>query len=303
MSDRVGDLITVRDLVRYAVSRFNEAELAFGHGTSTAIDDAAYLVLESLKLPIDELEPWLDARLTRGERDRVLALIDQRVATRKPTAYLLGRSYIQGIPFFVDERVIVPRSFIGELLFSDLIGGGEAFTLIDDPTAIESVADICTGSGCLAILASRAFPNALVDAVDLSADALAVAAINVEALGAGRVSLHQGDLFAPLAGRRYDLIITNPPYVEADEMDALPPEYRHEPEMALAGGPDGLEIVRRILVNAADYLNPNGSLICEIGTGREILESDFPEMPFIWLDTTESEGEVFMLEASALQMN
>jgi len=293
------DLITIRDLVRYAVSRFNAAGLSFGHGTSSALDDAVFLVLETLKLPIDELDPWLDARLTRAERETIVGLIERRVDERIPTPYLVGRAYIQGIPFHVDERVIVPRSFIGELLVSSLVGG-EGFALIDDPEAVTSVVDICTGSGCLAILASRLFPNAEVDAVDLSPDALEVAAINVEALGADTVHLHQGDLFGPLAGRRYDLIVTNPPYVEADVMETLPEEYRHEPEMALAGGHDGLDVVRRILAAAPDHIAPGGGLICEIGTGREILEAEYPDLPFLWLDTEESEAEVFWLTAEAL---
>jgi len=293
------DLISIRDLVRYAVSRFNAAGLAFGHGTSSALDDAVFLVLETLKLPIDELDPWLDARLTRAEREAIVGLIERRVEERIPTPYLVGRAYIQGIPFHVDERVIVPRSFIGELLVSSLVGG-EGFALIDDPEAVTSVVDICTGSGCLAILAARLFPNAEVDAVDLSPDALEVAAINVEALGADSVHLHHGDLFEPLAGRRYDLIVTNPPYVEADVMEELPEEYRHEPEMALAGGPDGLDVVRRILAAAPDHLTPGGGLICEIGTGREILEAEYPDLPFLWLDTEESEAEVFWLTAEAL---
>nr|WP_207620218.1 50S ribosomal protein L3 N(5)-glutamine methyltransferase [Oharaeibacter diazotrophicus] len=292
-------MITIRDLVRYAVSRFNAAGLSFGHGTSSALDDAVFLVLETLKLPIDELDPWLDARLTCAERETIVGLIERRVDERIPTPYLVGRAYIQGIPFHVDERVIVPRSFIGELLVSSLVGG-EGFALIDDPEAVTSVVDICTGSGCLAILASRLFPNAEVDAVDLSPDALEVAAINVETLGADTVHLHQGDLFGPLAGRRYDLIVTNPPYVEAEVMAELPEEYRHEPEMALAGGHDGLDVVRRILAAAPDHIAPGGGLICEIGTGREILEAEYPDLPFLWLDTEESEAEVFWLTAEAL---
>ena len=213
----VDDLRTVRDLVRYTLSRFNAADLHYGHGATEPIDDAVFLVLESLRLPIDQLEPWLDARLTRPERERIVALVDERIMTHRPVPYLVGRAYIQGIPFLVDERVLIPRSFIGELLFSDLIGGGPQ-ALVPDPQAVLRVADLCTGSGCLAILASRVFPNATVDAVDLSPIALEVAAQNVEALGADRVALHPGDLFEPLAGRRYDLIITNPPYVETEVM-------------------------------------------------------------------------------------
>jgi len=295
------DLRTVRDFIRYGVSRFNEAGLAYGHGTGTAFDEAVFLVLETLHLPIDQLEPYLDARLTAAERSAVARIIHARVATRKPAAYLTNRAYIQGIPFYVDERVIVPRSYIGELLFSDLFGG-EGFALVEDTEAVGRVLDLCTGSGCLAILAAHIFPNAEIDAVDLSPPALEVARRNVEESGfADRIGLHQGDLFAPLKGRRYDLIITNPPYVDADAMAALPPEYRHEPEMALASGEDGLDTVRRILKEAPKYLTPDGALLCEFGTGREILEAEYPELDFFWLETAESFGEVFWVTRRQLE--
>jgi ribosomal protein L3 glutamine methyltransferase len=294
------ELLTLRDFWRYAISRFNAARLTYGHGTTTAGDDAAFLILDSLDLPIDTLDPFLDARLTTPERRMLAERIDARVTTRKPSAYLTGRSYIQGVRFFVDERVIVPRSFIGEILFSEYDGEDESLYL-PDPNDVESVADICTGSGCLAILAARIFPNAEVDAVDLSADALEVAKLNVaEHELEGRVSLHRGDLFVPLKGRSYDLIITNPPYVDHEEMAVLPEEYRTEPAMALDGGPDGLDIVRRLLTEAPKHLNPGGGMICEIGTGRELLEEEFPDLDFFWLDTEESQGEVFWITAEAL---
>ena len=233
-------LVTIRDFLRYAISRFNQAGLAFGHGASTAFDDAAYLVLEGLKLPIDTLEPFLDARLMPDERRRLADLIEARVATRKPTPYLLNRAYIQGVPFYVDERVIVPRSFIGELIHSEFFGGDE-FTLIEDLSSIETVLDLCTGSASLAILAAGVFENAEIDAVDLSPDALEVAKINVAEHGLGnRIELYEGDLFAPLGDKRYDLILTNPPYVDEIAMEELPEEYRHEPEMALASGLDAI---------------------------------------------------------------
>jgi ribosomal protein L3 glutamine methyltransferase len=258
------------------------------------------MVLEGLHLPVDQLEPFLDARLTRAERESVLSLIDQRVQTRKPAAYILGKTYIQGVPFIVDERVIVPRSYLGELLFSDLFGG-EGFTLVADTAEIGSVLDLCTGSGCLAILAAQVFPNAAVEAGDLSADALAVAALNVaEHDMEGRVALRQGDLFAPFKGRSYDLIITNPPYVDAETMAMLPDEFRAEPALALAGGQDGLDIVRRILKTAPQHLNGGGGLLCEIGTDREILEADFPQVRFLWLDSAESSGEVFWVTKEQL---
>lgn len=296
------ELVTVRDYWRYAISRFQAAKLTYGHGTSTATDDAAFLVLDSLDLPIDTLDPFLDARLTTAERKLLAERIEARVATRKPSAYLTGRSYIQGIRFYVDERVIVPRSFIGEILFSEYDDAdGEESVYLPDRFGVENVVDICTGSGCLAIIAAGLFPNAEVDAVDLSPDALEVAKINVvDNELEGRVNLHQGDLFAPLQGRTYDLIITNPPYVDHEEMAVLPEEYQREPAMALDGGPDGLDLVRRILTEAPMHLNPGGGMICEIGTGRELLEEEFPELDFFWLDTEESQGEVFWITAEAL---
>lgn len=294
------ELFTLRDIWRYAISRFNAADLVFGHGTTNARDEAAFIVLESLHLPIDELEPWLDARLTRPERIRLLEIVEQRIETRKPAAYLLNKCYIQGVPFYVDERVIVPRSFIGELMFSEALGP-QGFDLLPDPEAVESVLDLCTGSGCLAILAAGLFPNARVDAVDLSKDALEVARINVENHGfAEQITLHHGDLFAPLKGRRYDLIITNPPYVTEDAVAHFPPEYAAEPVMAHVAGADGLGIVRRILKDVGKHLTPDGGLICEIGQGRELLEAEIP-LPFTWLDTEASEGEVFWLPATALK--
>ncbi len=294
------ELLTVRDLIRYAVSRFGAARLSYGHGTTTALDEAAFLVLESLALPIDDLNPWLEARLTLAERQRLLDLFEARITTRKPAPYLVGKAYIQGIGFRVDERVIIPRSYLGELIVTGALFQ-EGLGLIADPFAVETVLDLCTGSGCLAILAAMNFPAAAVDAVDLSADALEVAKLNVADHDAGdHVKLHQGDLFAPLAGRRYDLIITNPPYVAEAEVAAFPPEYSSEPVMAHVGGPDGLDIVRRILSQAGNYLTADGGLLCEIGTGRDILEAEFPHLPFLWIDTEESEGEVFWLSAENL---
>ncbi|MCZ8316653.1 50S ribosomal protein L3 N(5)-glutamine methyltransferase [Phreatobacter sp.] len=293
------DLITVRDLLRYAVSRFGAAKIAFGHGTTTALDEAAFILLEGLSLPIDDLAPWLEARLTRPERERLLGLIEARVTTRKPAPYLLGRAYIQGVPFRVDERVIIPRSYLGEMIMTGALAGDGAGP-VPDPFAVERVLDLCTGSGCLAILAAMAFPESAVDAVDLSGDALEVAKLNVADHEMGeRVTLFQGDLFAPLKGRRYDLIITNPPYVAQGEVDAFPAEFKAEPVMAHLGGADGLDIVRRILREAGNHLTPDGGLLCEIGTGRDILEEEF-DLPFLWLDSEESEGEVFWLPAQDL---
>jgi ribosomal protein L3 glutamine methyltransferase len=289
----IDELHSVRDLVRYATSRFTAARLVFGHGTDTAFDEAVFMVLEGLNLPIDQLEPFLDARTTLAERGHVLSLIEARVETRKPAAYLLGRAYLQGVPFRVDERVIVPRSFIAELLAGDMVGPGG---LVEDPDEIGSILELCTGSGCLSILAAMRFQNAFVDAVDLSRDALEVAAMNVtdHHLDA-RITLHAGDLYQPVKGRRFDLIIANPPYVRAGAVSAFTPEYATEPIMAHLGGADGLDIVRRILSEAAEYLHPSGGLLCEVGQERAALEEAFPATPFLWLDTENSHGEVFWL--------
>jgi ribosomal protein L3 glutamine methyltransferase len=294
------DLLTVRDVLRRAMSRFNSAPLVYGHGTETALDEAAFLILESLNLPVDDISPWLDARLTRAERLHLLGLIERRVTERLPAAYLVGRTYIQGVPFKVDRRVIIPRSFIGELLFRPDLFGPEG-ALVSDLEGVERVLDLCTGSGCLAILAAHAFPNAFVDAVELSEDAAAVAAENIEASGlADRITLHRGDLYQPLDGQSYDLILTNPPYVDAEGMASLPLEALHEPRLALDGGADGLTVVRRILDQAEEFLNPGGALMCEVGRGRAAVEAAYPALPLLWLDTETSEGEVFWAKAEDL---
>ncbi len=296
--ERLTLFTTPRDWFRHAISRFNQARLRYGHGATNAVDEAAFIVLEALHLPIDQLEPFLDARLTMAERAQLAGLIDARVATRKPAPYLLNKAYIQGEPFYVDERVIVPRSFIGELLFTGLVGEG---SLIERPETIRAVLDLCAGGGSLAILAAKIFPQAQIDALDLSADALEVARRNVDEHGlAARIALHRGDLFAPAKAKRYDLILTNPPYVDAQALSAFPPEFSAEPRMAHDGGADGLDIVRRILAGAAKHLKPEGLLICEVGSGRARLETEYPELPMLWLDTQESEGEVFAVRAADL---
>ncbi|MCJ9701915.1 MULTISPECIES: 50S ribosomal protein L3 N(5)-glutamine methyltransferase [unclassified Bradyrhizobium] len=296
-----GELLTLADFVRYGVSRFVEAELAFAHGTTDPVAEAAFLVSEALHLNPEQFEMFANARVTAAEGKTVLDLIHQRVTTRKPAAYLVKKIYMRGLPFYVDERVIVPRSFIGELLESHFGGEEGAGALIDDPTAVERVLDLCTGSGCLAILAAHHFPNAAVDAVDISKGAFEVATRNVGEYGLeDRISLYRGDLFAPLGDNKYDLIITNPPYVDAEGMAALPPECRAEPKLAFDGGSDGLDVVRRILREAPDHLTPDGGLICEIGRGRELVDEAFPELPLLWLDTEDSEGEVFWIAAADL---
>jgi ribosomal protein L3 glutamine methyltransferase len=298
-----GELKTLLDFVRFAVSRFVEAKLVFAHGTTDPVAEAAFLVCETLHLHPDQFETFATARVTAAEAKQILDLIARRVSSRKPAAYLVNKIYLRGLPFYVDERTIVPRSFIGELLDSHFGGDGDEAgdALIDDPASVENVLDLCTGSGCLAILASRHFPNALVDAVDISKGALEVAARNVADYGLeDRVKLHRGDLFGPLGAARYDLIISNPPYVDALGMAELPRECRAEPKLAFDGGPDGLAIIRRILQQAGAHLTPQGGLLCEIGRGRELLEAAFPQLPLLWLDTAESEGEVFWIGAADL---
>jgi ribosomal protein L3 glutamine methyltransferase len=296
-----GELITLLDFVRYAVSRFAEAKLAFAHGTIDPVAEAAFLVCETLHLHPDQFDAFAGARVTQSESKTILDLIARRIATRRPAAYLVNKIYQRGLPFYVDERVIVPRSFIGEL-FDTHFGGqdGGGATLVD-PESVETVLDLCTGSGCLAILASRRFPNAAIDAADISKDALQVAARNVGDYDLDdRLSLYRGDLFAPLGGKRYDLIVSNPPYVDADGMASLPAECRAEPRLAFDGGRDGLSIVRRIVAEAKAHLTPAGGLLCEIGRGREVLESEYPRLPLLWLDTEDSQGEVFWIGAADL---
>jgi ribosomal protein L3 glutamine methyltransferase len=282
-------LVTLGDFFRFAVRRFRAARLAYGHGTTNAVDEAAFLVLEALRLPVHTLDPWLDLKPTAAERARLLTLIEARVALRLPAPYLVGAAYMHGVRFRADKRALIPRSFIGDLL----IGGALP---IGDPSRVHRVLDLCTGSGCLAILAALVFPRARIDAVDLSAGALALARRNVaDHRLDDRITIHRGDLFAPLGNGRYDLIISNPPYVDGRGMAKLPPEYRHEPRMALAAGDDGLDLVRRILAEAPRHLTKNGNLLCEIGRGRRPLETAYPRLPFLWLDTEQSEGEVFWI--------
>lgn len=293
--DELLELHTLRDFLRLAVSRFNQAELVYGHGTHNAYDEAAFLVLEGLHLPIDNLEPFLDARLLSAEKQRLSALIDARVTTRKPLPYLLNKAYIQGVPFYIDERVIVPRSYIGELMAGEMFAGNED-SLIPEPDREETILDLCTGSACLAILAAMRFENAKICASDLSKEALDVATINIEKHRLQtRIELFQGDLFAPLGTQKFDLILANPPYVAEAEVEAFEAEFRAEPLMAHVSGPDGLNLARRILANAGKHLTKGGILICEIGTGRALLAEQFPDLAFRWLDTEFSEGEVFAL--------
>ena len=289
------ELRTVRDMMRFAVSRFTEAGLFFGHGSDNAWDESAYLLLHTLNLPLDRLEPFMDARLTSDERALVLKIIRRRISERLPAAYLTNEAWLGEHRFYVDRRVIVPRSHIAELLREQLT------PWIDDPWAVQSTLDLCTGSGCLAILAALAFPESTVDAIDISPDALAVARRNVGDYGLeSRVNLIEPDAFAAVPGKRYDVIISNPPYVNAESMANLPEEYLREPVLALASGEDGLDFTRILLREAGDHLNPGGLLVVEIGNNRDELEQAFPDTPFTWLDTAAGDGFVFMLRKEEL---
>ncbi len=291
----IDELITLRDWLRWIMSRFTEADLFFGHGTDNAWDEAIWLLLATLKLPQDRLEPFLDARLTRAERLTVWNALQQRIVRRFPTAYIVQEAWLGSFRFYVDERVIVPRSYFAELLEDGMA------PWVEDPEKITSALDLCTGSGCLAILMAHTFPHAQIDAIDLSSEALAVARRNIVDYGlADRVQAVESDLFAAVAGKRYDLILSNPPYVTAAAMAALPAEYRHEPALALAAGHDGLDVVRRILDEAANHLNPGGFIAIEVGHNRELVETAFPDLSAIWLDTASSSEKIFLVSHESL---
>jgi ribosomal protein L3 glutamine methyltransferase len=290
------ELKTVRDVIRYAVSRFNDAQLAFGHGSDNAWDEAVYLVLSTLHLPLDTLDPFLDARLLEDEKKKCVSLIELRVKKRVPLAYLTGEAWLQGHRFLTDKRVIVPRSPISELLAEHL----EPW--VDDPENVQHVLDLCTGSGCLAILAALAFPNAQVDAVDLSDHAIRLAQRNVDMYQLGeRVNVLQGDLYAPLKKQRYDVIVCNPPYVNSTTMAQLPSEYQHEPALALAGGDDGMDIIRTILDQAAAHLSDDGFIVLEIGNEYENFMNAFPALNPVFLETAEGDDSVLLLTREQLQ--
>ncbi len=294
-SEACSTLTTVRDCLRFAVSRFNEAKLFFGHGSSDAYDEAAYLILHTLHLPLDRLDPILDAKLTHTELLEVLNIIERRVEEHIPAAYLTHQAFLGDFSFYVDERVIVPRSFIAELLRERLS------PWVNEAQCVGSVLDLCTGSGCLAVLAAFAFPNAQVDAVDLSPDALDVARRNVADYELEeRIDLIESNLFSGLHGKKFNLIISNPPYVDAASVSALPQEYLHEPKLALGSGEDGLDATRLILQHAASHLNPNGLLIVEIGHNRDALEMAFPALPFTWLEVSAGDQFVFLLRREDL---
>jgi ribosomal protein L3 glutamine methyltransferase len=287
-------LDTLADFVRWGASAFNRAGLNFAHGTSNAVDEALNLVLYGLKLDHDIPDWLLQGRLTQDEKRAVYELLSRRVKERKPYAYITNHARFAGLDFYVDERVLVPRSPIAELI-------EQGFAPWIEPERVARVLDLCTGSGCIAIACAYAFPDAAVDATDISEDALAVARINVEHLHVGhQVTLQHGDLFGGLAPNRYDVIVSNPPYVDAEDMATLPDEHRHEPALGLAAGEDGLDIVRRILASAADFLEPDGILVVEVGNSRWALEEAYPHVPFTWLEFKRGQAEVFVLRAEQL---
>jgi ribosomal protein L3 glutamine methyltransferase len=295
MNVPVNELATLRDWLRWAVSRFNESRLAFGHGTTNAYDEAAYLLLHALHLPLDRLEPFLDAHLSQSERNVVAQLFTRRIEDRVPAAYLTHEAWLGEFRFYVDERVIVPRSYIADLL----PGGLEPF--IGDPAQVTAALDLCTGSGCLAILAAHAYPNADVDATDLSPEALAVAQRNVSDYGlADRINLIRSDLFENLPEKSYHLVICNPPYVTTMAMETLPAEYRHEPPLALAAGDDGMDAVRVIVRDAARFLSLDGVLVVEVGHNRDAAEAAFPRLPFVWLEAPSASDSVFLVRRQDL---
>jgi len=293
--DAQANLRTLRDVLRFAVTRFSEAKLSYGHGQANAFEEASFLVLRSLKLPLDKLEFFADAYLTHAEINALLQMIDRRVKKRIPAAYLLNEAWLMGYHFHVDESVIIPRSFIGELLRDDLQ------PWIDDPDTITDILDLCTGSGCLAVMAADAFPDASVDAVDVSAAALKVARRNVEEYNfEDRITLLESDLFTALDNKRYDIILCNPPYVTDAAMAKLPQEYQHEPKLALAGGADGMTLVKSIVRQARSHLKRGGLLFVEVGDGRADVERVLGNIPMTWLTTSAGDDMIFMARQEEL---
>ncbi len=291
----VQELHTIRDWIRFAVSQFEASDIFYGHGTDNAYDEAVWLIMSGLGLPMDTLNNFFDARITSAERTKLASLVEQRISKHTPTAYLVKEAWLQGLKFYVDERVLIPRSFIAELLANDLS------EWIEFPEMIESAADICTGSGCLGILLASSFPNAVVDVVDISQDAIDVANINIANYGLQeQVTAIKSDMFSALKNKKYDVIISNPPYVDAPSMAALPAEYQNEPQLALGSGVAGLDHTHTILREAANYLNDAGILIVEIGHNREALEAAYPNMIFNWLETSSGNEFVFLLTKSQL---
>jgi ribosomal protein L3 glutamine methyltransferase len=289
-------LKTLRDYVRYAASRFAEARLCFGHGTAGPLDEAAALVLHALHLPYDLPGGYFEARLVPEERERIYALIERRVAERKPLAYLTHEAPFAGLSFYVDERVLVPRSPIAELI------EGRFAPWLEDPDAVTDILDLCAGSGCIAVACAHAFPRAAVDAADISPDALEVARLNIQKHGVeGQVRAVESDVYAGLEGKRYDLIVSNPPYVSLEEWESLPAEFHAEPRLGLESGADGLDCVRRILRDAQRHLKPGGILVVEVGSAAEALARAYPDVAFCWLDFERGGDGVFLLTAGQVK--
>lgn len=287
-------MTTLRQLIDWAEQQFARSDLFFGHGTDNALDEAAYLVLGALELPFNVSPDQLDGKITASEQARIRELVDDRITSRKPAAYLLNRAWFAGLDFYVDERVLIPRSPIAELI-------GEKFSPWIRPAQVGRILDLGTGSGCIAIACAAAFPGAAVDATDISADALEVAQINCDRHGlAQRVNLIESDLFNALGERRYDIIVSNPPYVPGEEMRALPAEYRHEPLLALEAGAAGLDVVERVLLEARRHMTPHGILVVETGKGRAALEAKYPRMPFTWPDLEHGGEGVFVITGAEL---
>ncbi|MBN3133811.1 50S ribosomal protein L3 N(5)-glutamine methyltransferase [Pectobacterium brasiliense] len=293
VDEAISELHTIQDMLRWAVSRFNAANVYYGHGTDNPWDEAIQLVLPSLYLPLDIPEDMYTSRLITSERQRIVERVIRRVNERIPVAYLTNKAWFCGLEFYVDERVLVPRSPIGELInnyFDEQL-----------PKTPNHILDLCTGSGCIAIACAQAFPEAEVDAVDISSEALAVTEQNIQQHGLEyRVTPIRSDLFRDLPAIRYDLIVTNPPYVDEEDMSDLPQEFRFEPELGLAAGNDGLDLVRRILACAPDYLSDDGVLICEVGNSMVHLIDQYPDIPFTWLEFDNGGDGVFMLTQSQL---
>lgn len=295
------ELFTIRDWIRFAVSQFEASDVFYGHGTDNAYDEAVWLIMSALHLPMDTLNNFLDARITTTERTKLANFIEQRITQHTPTAYLLKEAWLQGLKFYVDERVLIPRSFIAELLNNGLS------PWVEFPEMIESAADICTGSGCLGVLLASVFPNAAIDVIDISQDAIDVANINIANYGLeAQITAIKSDMFSALRDennvcKKYDVIISNPPYVDAPSMTALPAEYQNEPQLALGSGIAGLDHTHTILREAANYLNDDGILIVEIGHNREALEAAYPNIVFTWLEVSSGNEFVFLLTKSQLQ--
>jgi ribosomal protein L3 glutamine methyltransferase len=287
----VEELLSIRDWIRYAVSQFEASDIFYGHGTDNSYDEAVWLIMSGLHLPTETLDNFLDATITTDERKHLAYLIEQRVTKHTPTAYLVREAWLHDFKFYVDERVIVPRSFIAELLLDDSLN-----PWIEFPEMVQSAADICTGSGCLGVLLAHTFPSAAVDVIDISADAIAVSNINIANYGLeAQVTAIQSDMFAALSDKTYDVIISNPPYVDEPSMAQLPEEYRNEPQLALGSGKAGLDHTHTLLREAANYLNDDGVLIVEIGHNRDALYEAYPNMPFTWLDTSGGDQFVFII--------